>query len=275
MKRVFVGGALIAGAILIGLYSLSKAQEKELTPEEEIRLVQEANRMLAEGLNPAEYWYETGKELFKKYKLDKCDFGLGPGVVKGALAQLPRYFDDAKRVMDLETRLAYCLEKYAGMKKEDVVKFAKQCWGKTNCYSEYDALVTYISMESNGYKVNVNLKDPRVKAEYEKGKALFYARRGPWDFNCAVCHAGQKEQRIRATALWSIDRDEAKQVVTKFPIYRVSWNQVFPMHYRYAECLRQMRWPELEPFSEYAVAMSTFLYGSANGAVIKIPGIGR
>ncbi len=31
--------------------------------------------------------------------------GSGPGVVKGAYAQMPRYFADADRVMDLETRL--------------------------------------------------------------------------------------------------------------------------------------------------------------------------
>ena len=207
------------------------AKAQELTPEEEAKLLQEALKMLAEGINPAEIWYETGKDLIKKYNLDKCDFGLGPGVFKGALAQLPRYFPDAKKVMDLETRLGWCLEKYAGMSREQVIKMATQCWGKTNCMGEYDAIVTYLSMESNGYKINVNLKDPRVKKMYDLGKKAFYARMGPWDFNCAGCHAGKELKRIRASVLYSVDRPgESGEAVRKFPVYRVSWAQVFPMH---------------------------------------------
>ncbi len=271
MRRVILT-AIISGALLSGV---SYAQQKELTPEEEMKLLQEAIKQLKEGINPAEVWYESGKELVKKYNLDKCDFGLGPGVFKGALAQLPRYFPDTKRVMDLETRLAWCLQQYAGMTPEQTTKFAMQCWGKTNCFSEYEAIVTYISMESNGHKINVNLNDPRVKKMYEIGKRIFYARIGPWDFNCAVCHAGKEAKRIRSSALYSVDRGEGGDAVKKFPVYRVTWAQVFPMHYRYAECTRQMRWPLTLPHTDFAVALSTYLYGSANGTVIEIPGIGR
>ena len=41
-----------------------------------------------------------------KVSFERCDLGLGPGVVKGAYARLPRYFADAGKVMDLETRLS-------------------------------------------------------------------------------------------------------------------------------------------------------------------------
>ena len=50
-----------------------------------------------------------------KVSLEQCDLGLGPGVVKGAYAQLPRYFADADRVMDLETRLVWCMVDAAGL----------------------------------------------------------------------------------------------------------------------------------------------------------------
>ena len=65
-----------AGAIASGLLSTKAfAQvEGELSPGEEIRLVQEFNRMLAEGINPGEIWYEVSnpedkgaKELVKKW----------------------------------------------------------------------------------------------------------------------------------------------------------------------------------------------------------------
>src|SRR5262245_11493886 len=75
--------------------------------------------------NPAELWEARGEALWKspsgpsKASLEKCDLGLGPGVVKGAYAQLPRYFADVDRVMDLETRLVWCRVKLQGMSDAD------------------------------------------------------------------------------------------------------------------------------------------------------------
>ena len=66
--------------------------------------------------NPAELWEARGEGLWKeprgpnKVSLERCDLGLGPGVVRGAYAQLPKYFADADRVMDLETRVVWCME---------------------------------------------------------------------------------------------------------------------------------------------------------------------
>ena len=60
-------------------------------------------QMLAED-NPGELWIDRGKRLFheargpKKATLERCDFGLGPGQLEGAAAQLPRYFADVDRV---------------------------------------------------------------------------------------------------------------------------------------------------------------------------------
>lgn len=273
LLAVFTTGALTGGLLATKAFAQT---DVELTPEQELKLVQEYNRMLAEGVNPGEVWYEVGKEAIKKYGLDKCDLGLGPGNFKGAAAKLPRYFADAGKVMDLETRIGWCLQKYAGMKPEDVQKFVKQCWGKAgNCVSEYDGIVMYLTMESNGHKISVDLKDPRVKKMYDIGKAAFNMRLGPWDFNCATCHAGKQEVRIRATRLWSVDRGEAGQAVYYFPKYLARWGLPMSMHYRYAECIRQMRWPEFIPHSDLGVALSAYLYAEANGTEIKAPGIGR
>ena len=61
--------------------------------------------------NPGLLVIERGERLFKSASgpkaasLQKCDFGLGPGVLAGAYAQLPRWFADTQRVQDLESRL--------------------------------------------------------------------------------------------------------------------------------------------------------------------------
>ena len=71
--------------------------------------------------NPAELVEMQGEELWntpggpKQATLAGCDFGLGAGVIAGAYAQLPRYFADTGKVMDLETRLLHCMETLQGM----------------------------------------------------------------------------------------------------------------------------------------------------------------
>ena len=60
----------------------------------------EAYRQALQDGNPAELWEARGEDLWKKRSgpknasLEKCDLGLGPGVVKGAYAQMPRHFAD-------------------------------------------------------------------------------------------------------------------------------------------------------------------------------------
>src|SRR5258708_116646 len=78
--------------------------------------IQRYRQMVAEG-SPAELFEVAGEALWKKpqgpnnVSLEKCDLGLGPGTLNGAYARLPRYFKDADRVMDLETRLLHCMVK--------------------------------------------------------------------------------------------------------------------------------------------------------------------
>ena len=68
---------------------------------------------------------EDGEALFeeprgpKNVSLEECDFGKGPGVLEGAYVELPRYFADTGKVMDLETRLVHCMITLQGFTKDD------------------------------------------------------------------------------------------------------------------------------------------------------------
>src|SRR5512144_2640678 len=112
---------------------------------------------LQEG-NPAELWEARGEDLWKKPRgpknasLEQCDLGLGPGVVKGAYAQLPKYFADANRVMDLETRLVWCMVKLQGYTEADA---KKSPFSSPEHKSDMEALVAYVTSESRGVKMNV------------------------------------------------------------------------------------------------------------------------
>ncbi len=72
-------------------------------------------RQLLQDGNPAELVAARGEALWKekrgpkKTSLEQCDLGLGAGVVKGAYAQMPRYFADTDQVMDFEGRVVHCM----------------------------------------------------------------------------------------------------------------------------------------------------------------------
>src|SRR5438067_7216943 len=111
------------GACTAGVVALSAALAQTSTVDE----IAKYREALQDG-NPAELWEARGEELWQKPRGPKqvaftaCDLGLGPGVVKGAYAQLPRYFPDAERVMDLETRLVWCMVNQQGYAAADATK---------------------------------------------------------------------------------------------------------------------------------------------------------
>ena len=77
--------------------------------------------------NPGMLDVDRGEALWKtpggpkNVSLEGCDLGLGPGIVDGAFARLPRYFADADRVMDVETRVLWCMEKLQGFERSKLI----------------------------------------------------------------------------------------------------------------------------------------------------------
>jgi sulfur-oxidizing protein SoxA len=229
--------------------------------------------------NPAELWEARGEGLWKeprgpnKVSLEQCDLGLGGGVVKGAYAQLPKYFADADRVMDLETRLVSCMVKLQGISDADA---RKNPFGNGNDKkSNIEALVAYITSESRGVKMNVSLAHPKEAQMYKVGEKLFYFRGGPHDFGCVTCH-GADNQRIRLQDLPNLTKLEgAQKAYTTWPAYRVSQGELRTFQWRLNDCFRQQRFPELEFGSDASIALTMFLAKNANGAAFDAPAIKR
>ena len=234
--------------------------------------------MLAED-NPGELWVERGKALFRQQRglnnasLERCDFGLGPGVVKGAFAQLPRYFSDTNKVQDLESRLATCMVELQGLKADDIIHTR---FGTLDRDSDMEALVSYIGSQSNGMRMNVRLNHPSERAMYKAGEYLFYRRNGPLDFACSTCHS-ENGKRIRLQDLPNMTRKAEMQatISTGWPAYRGTHSTVRTMQHRLYDCYWQMRMPELEIGSDVSVALTAYLVKSAEGGEIAAPGLKR
>lgn len=236
----------------------------------------EYRQMLADG-NPAELFEMEGEELWttargpKNASLEQCDLGLGAGVVDGAAAQLPRYFEDTGRVQDLESRLMHCMETLQGIPSTEIIKGR---FGRDE-RAKMAAVVAYVTTRSQGLPIKVDLSHPKVKEMFELGEQAFFYRAGAMDFSCASCH-GEDDKRIRATALPNITTAKgAAEGWGSWPAYRVSNSQFWTMQHRLWDCFRQQRTAEPIFGSDVTIALSTFMAGKGNGGEIVWPGVKR
>lgn len=271
MDRVSVGIAAFL-AMSAAAATAAYAQQKDAA-QEGIEAYREA---LQDG-NPAELYEASGEELWKtpagpkKASLEKCDLGLGPGVVKGAYARLPRYFADTDRVQDLESRLLTCMETLQGKDPKPYIEASFTAPPK----EEMIALSAYISGQSKDDAIAVTPKHPKEQAMYDLGKRMFYYQGGPYDFACATCH-GQEGTRIRLQDLPYIPGQKgAAAGWGSWPAYRVSSGQMWSMQWRLNDCFRQQRFPEPVYTSDATIALSMFMAANASGETMKTPGIKR
>ena len=238
--------------------------------------IDEYRAMLQDG-NPSELFEAKGEGLWtqkrgpKNASLEKCDLGKGPGVVKGAFVELPRYFADTQRVQDLETRLVTCMETFQGFNAAEIYKtpFGK---GEQN---NVTALATWIASESKGMRFNLSQSHPQEQTFYEVGKRLFFQRGGPHDFSCASCH-GEEGKRIRLQDLPLLTKNPGDGVgFAAWPAYRVSNGQMWGMQLRLNDCYRQQRFPYPGFGSDATLALATYLGVNSKGAASAAPAIKR
>ena len=238
--------------------------------------IAEYRKMLEDG-NPAELFEAKGEDLWSKKRgpknasLEACDLGKGPGVVKGVFVELPRFFADAGKVMDLETRLVHCMETLQGFNGAEI---AKTAFGRGE-QANVTALATWIASMSRGMRFNLPQAHAEEKRSYEVGKRVFFFRGGTHDFSCASCHAVDG-QRIRLQDLPNLTKNPGDGIgFAAWPAYRVSNGQMWGMQLRLNDCYRQQRFPYPGFGSEVTIALGTYMGVNAKGAESIAPAIKR
>ncbi len=272
MKQV-VHAAVLTAALGIVSSPVAFAQGGSTQAE-----IERYRQMLQDG-NPADLVAIKGEGLWKaargpkKASLEQCDLGLGPGVVKGAYAQMPRWFADTDSVMDFESRLVHCMVTLQGMDRATVVKQPYSREGESA--TDLEALTAYVVEESRGVPVAVPQNHAKEVESYRRGEAIFWYRGGPYDFACSSCHSND-DQRIRLQDLPNLTRKEQGQrAFTTWPAYRVSQGAFRTMQWRMFDCFRQQRFPELKYLSPTSIDLITFLGVNANGGKMDSPAIKR
>ena len=238
--------------------------------------IAEYRKMLEDG-NPAELFEAKGEGLWKiargpkQTTLQKCDLGLGAGVVKGAWVQLPRYFADTGRMQDLESRLLTCMETLQGFNAAEI---ANTGFDKGE-QSTLAALAAWISAESKGQKMALPQSHAEEKRYYELGKRAFFFRGGPMDFSCASCH-GEDGKRIRLQDLPNLTKQPgASNGFGAWPAYRVSSGELWGMQRRLNDCYRQQRFPYPGFGSDATIALGVYMGVNGKGGESTAPALKR
>ncbi len=238
--------------------------------------IAEYRAMVADG-NPADLFEARGEGLWKQKRgpknasLEQCDLGKGPGVLKGAFVELPRYFADTKKVQDLESRLLTCMETLQGLNAAEIAKTPFHRGEQINM----TALATFVTAESRGMKINLPQTHQEEKTFYEVGKRLFFLRAGNYDFSCSSCHA-KEGTRIRLQELPMLASNPGDGVgFAAWPAYRITPGQMWSMQLRINDCYRQMRYPYPGFASDATVALGVFLGVNSKGSVSIAPALKR
>ena len=264
MKNLLLAGVLLCSAAAV-LAQKSAADG-----------IAEYRKMLEDG-NPAELFEARGEVLWGKQRgpknasLEQCDLGKGPGQVKGAFVELPRYFADTKRVQDLESRLLTCMETLQGFSSAEI---AKTPFGKGE-QASIEGLVAWIAAESRGLKFKLPQAHPQEKTMFEIGRRAFFYRAGPYDFACASCH-GDEGRRIRLQDLPNLTKNPGDGVgFAAWPAYRVSSGELWSMQRRLTDCFRQQRFPYPGYASDVTIALGVYMGVNARSAESIAPAIKR
>jgi len=268
--------ALMAAAVTFAGIAGVMAQAQDESEKEIERYRAMINDPMA---NPGYLAVDRGEVLWaqargtKNVSLETCDLGEGPGKLEGAYAKLPRFFADADRVMDLEQRLLWCMEKIQGLDTADVIRRRFSGPGRA---SDMEDLVAFIANKSNGMRIQPQTAHPREREMTAIGEAMFYRRAGVMDFSCATCHA-EPGKRIRLQGLpdFSAPGKQAQETMGSWPTYRVSQSALRTMQHRLWDCFRQQRWPEPAYASDGLTALQMFLNVQAAGGEITVPSIKR
>jgi sulfur-oxidizing protein SoxA len=208
-----------------------------------------------EDFPPYEIAIDEGAELYDEALADGSSYadclGDDAPVVK---QHYPRFDSELGEVVTLEQDINSCREN-AGDEPWDYLGH------------EMSALTAYIAYESRGELTAVEIPDdPRALAAFEDGKEFFYTRRGQLNFACSSCHVTMAGNMLRAERL-----SAALGHTTHWPVYRLKWKEIGPLHKRFMECNSQVRAVPLQPQSESYRNLEYFLTYLSNDMPLNGP----
>ena len=210
-----------------------------------------------EEFPPYELNVDRGEELFNQAFKNGNTYGScfeNDGI---GIRQNYPYFDTGKnKVITLEGALNDCRVKNG----EKPLSYFK---GK-----ELAHVSAYMAYTSRGNKFNVQIPNTSEALNaYEKGKKLYFTKKGQLNFSCADCHVYQTGTKLRADI-----PSPAIGHPTHFPVYRSGMGRLVTLHERFAGCLNRIRAKSFKGGSDELNNLEFFTTFMSNGLEVNGPG---
>ncbi|HEX5464485.1 MAG TPA: sulfur oxidation c-type cytochrome SoxA [Burkholderiales bacterium] len=167
---------------------------------------------------------DQGKKLWETpFKNGKTYADCFPNGGKDVAGDYPQYDKKLKKVVTFDVALNMCREQNgeAPYELSDVKTMG--------------TLEAYARTLSDGMKMNIKVDGPDALAAYNKGRDLFYSRRGQLNFACATCHVGNAGKRVRVELL-----SPTIGQATHWPVFRGT-GTLTTLQRRYQQCQKNVR----------------------------------
>lgn len=203
-----------------------------------------------EDFPPYEFTIDDGESLFSEPFADGSGYAdcfANDGAVKHLY---PKYVGG--EVITLEVAVNQCREAH----DEEPLEYGSE---------EMNQLMTYMAYVSRDQVIDIEVTEASLPA-YDRGKQMYYSRRGQLNFSCSHCH-----MQITGMLLRSETLSASLGHVTHWPTYRFKWEEVGSLHRRFAECNDQVGAESLPEQHPAYRDLEYFLTYMSNGLPINGP----
>jgi sulfur-oxidizing protein SoxA len=169
-----------------------------------------------------------------------------------AASGYPLYDDAAEKVLTFENSINSCLK----ANNENEIAYGSR---------DMALLTAYAKSLSDNAKVNIKVKGPCALAAYEKGKQLYFKRRGQLNFACATCHIDNPGKFTRSEQL-SMMIGHASH----WPEFRAG-TEALTLQGRFIQCQKNTRTEPSEFNSTDYNNLEYYMTYMSNGLMMKTP----
>ena len=210
--------------------------------------------------NPGMLWVTRGERLWREMvgaagKSCASCHGDAATSMKGVAARYPRVDPGAARLVDLGGRINLC--RVRNERAEPLVAES----------DDLLALEAYVAHQSRGMPMNITL-DTQNAREFERGRALYYERRGQMNISCAQCHERNWGRKL------------AQETISQghgvgYPTYRLEWQKLGSLQRRLRACYGGVR-AAMPPYgARELVELELYLAWRAGNLPVEAPAVRR
>jgi L-cysteine S-thiosulfotransferase len=266
--------AILTASLLLAVHSVAGAaeQRKSIQPADKDNPLRELisgyhfNPLSLRSLqdddfdNPGFVWSTQGEKLWstvegpQKKACASCH-NVANESMRGKAGSYPKYYEPAKKVVNLEQRINIC--------REEQMKVAPWPY-------ESDALLamtSFVRLQSRRAPTRVRVDGPAAQT-FALGKRLYTARTGVYGMSCALCHNDRYGSNLRGETI-SQGHPNAS------PAWQTRSKKLLSLHERFKSCFGLMRAEPYASGSPEFVALELYLNWRANGLPLEAPAVRR